>query len=297
MRSAHFAFASLLGGVLLSSCVTTKEEGRQLRSDVEHMREQVSALERTNEADRRGLEKKLKKMSRRVRDLEGTLQSLRQADADGSVQMEKVIAEVQTLRGDIEDARFQLGETKKTVKDILERPPVDVAAAAVAPTVEPTTKTQVGGEDVPEDAEAHFTLAKSLTDAGRADTGKLEDALAAWDLFIERHKSDKRFVEANYERGQTLFLMGNAASKDSRERHYRKAILAYQKVLESNKKKNVSAAMYQIGLSFEKLGYYDNAVVFYETLVKEHSRSKEVKNAKKRLRAARKLSRAQKKKR
>ena len=56
------------------------------------------------------LEEKVAGLSARVRELEGNLRSLRQADADGGVQMEKVIAEVQFLRGELEEARFQIGD-------------------------------------------------------------------------------------------------------------------------------------------------------------------------------------------
>jgi TolA-binding protein len=292
MRRA--GIVSLLTAALSVGCITTKEEGLQLRSDVEIVREQVAAVKRDQDAARARMEEKLATISGRVRELEGTLRSLRQADADSGVQMEKVIAEVQILRGELEEARFQLGETKKSVADIMARPPVEVAAAAEAPKVDAPAVTEVDGKPVPAEAKAHLTFAQALY-----KEGKHSAALQAVDLFLAKHKSDKKLVDkANYLRAETLFQAAELA-KDAKlkERAYRQAILAYQKVLESKTSKDVASAMFKIGLAFERLGYADNAIVFYETLIKEHGKSAMVKEAKKRVRALKKKTKRKKKRR
>lgn len=262
-----------------TGCVTTREEGLALRADLDALEDDVAKLQRRTDDDRVSLEQKLTGMRERVVSLEGTLSSLRQADADGGVQMEKVIAELQTLRGEIEEARYQLGETKKSVQDILERPPVTVAAAAEAPKVDTPEKPSVGGEEVPEERQAHYDLAKGLF-----DDGKYPDSLEAFELFTTRYPGDELVDNAWFWMGEAHYNLAKATEeKKAKGKAYKQAILAYQKVLELPTSNKGDGALFKIGLAFEALGFVDEARVFYEEILAKHPKSPLLADAKKRL--------------
>lgn len=272
---------------LASGCVTTKEEGLAMRADIDALKDDVAKLQRRADDDKAALAQKLAVMEARVVELEGTLSSLRQADADNGVQMEKVIGELQILRGEIEEARYQLGETKKSVQDILERPPVTVAAAAEAPKVETPQKPTVAGQEIPDEPQAHYDLAKKLF-----DEKKYKDAVEAFELFTSRHKDGDLVDNAWFWTGEAHY---NAArdekDKKAKEKAYKQAILAYQKVLELPKSNKGDGALFKIGLAFEALGFVDEAKVFYEEILAKHPKSPLLGDAKKRLKALKSTSR------
>jgi len=272
---------SLLAAV--SGCLTTRAEGDQLRSDVSALKDETAHLQ-TELADARAQRELTKKLEARVVELEGTLSTLRQSDADGGVQIEKLVAEVQTLRGELEQARHELGEQKATVESILARPPVAVATAATAPKVaeDPTKPTQIGGEDVPVDAKEHYAFAKRLF-----DDKKFAESAEGFDLFLTRHASGNELLDnAAFWKAESYYQLGLAATdKVGKEKAYKQAILSYQRVLETPKSAKGDGALFKIGLSFEQLGFQEEARVFYEELLTKHPKSPLAAEGKKRLAA------------
>lgn len=295
--------ASLLAAVVaLTSCVTTREEADLIRSDVAQLQTEMSGVKRAQQEERAALELKLKTMEQRVVALEGTLHSLRQADADSGVQMEKVIQELQLLRGDIEEARYAigqtqeaLGETKKTVTDILARPPIEVQAAETAAPVvaaKPDMK-KIAGLEVPTEKEALYDFALGLHKGG-----KHAGAIEAFELFLERLSLDKHgddkglYDNAWFWKGEAWYGLASGLKDDGDQRRtaYKKAILAYNKVIEvgadggqrSNKE---DGALFKIGMAFEALGFTDEPKAFYEEILSVHPASPLADQAKKRLKA------------
>jgi len=292
--------------VSLVGCITTREEADLIRSDVAQVRSEVSAMKRAQADEQEALALSLSKMEQRVVALEATLHSLRQGDADSGVQMEKVIQELQLLRGDIEEARFaigqtqeQLGETKKTVTDILARPPIEVQAAAAAPSVviPEASVMKIAGLEVPKEKEALYDFALGLHQAG-----KFKGAIQAFALFADRFADAKDLQDnAWFWRGEAWY--GQAAKLKSADQRtaYKKAILAYNKVIEvgasggqrSNKE---DGALFKIGMSFEALGFKDEPKAFYEEILSVHPASPLVPEAKKRLAALTEPKKSKKKK-
>jgi TolA-binding protein len=279
--SPAFALALL---VALPGCVLTRAEGDQLRADVDALKDETAQLQKEL-ADIRARESgRVDKLGKRVAELEGTLSSLRQADADSGVQLEKVVAEVQALRGEIETAQHEIGQQKATVESILARPPVAVATAVTAPKVEdtPNKPLQIEGADVPADAKAHYDFAKKFF-----DDKKFASAADAFDLFLTRHGNNDDLVDnAAYWKAESYYqLAGQASDKPAREKAYKQAILSYQRVLESPKSEKSDGALFKIGLSFEQLGFSEEARVFYEELLSKYAKSPLVPDAKKRLKS------------
>lgn len=253
-----------------------------MRSDIDRLKTEVAEQQKREQDLREDLKVRLSVHESRLQELEGTLAQLRQSDADVGVQMEKVIAELQQLRGDVEEARFQLGETKKSVQDILERPPVSVSAAEGAPRVETPPADLLEGQPVPAAAAELYELGKRLF-----EEQKYDGAVAAFDLFTTRHADDKELIDnAWFWKGEAHYA--RAAQLDDKKLQtdaYRQAVLAYQRVLQQPSANKADGALFKIGLSFEALGFPGEATVFYEELLQKHAKSALASSARKRLKA------------
>lgn len=283
-RCAALLVAALVVSAGASGCITTREEGDALRRDMQELKAEVAQAQRQL-SDARTQEKgRLDELARRVNELEGTLATLRQADADAGVQLSKTIAELQTLRGDIEQARHELGETTKTVASIMERPPVSVAAAERAPKVDDVNKpATIGGREVPVEAKAHYDFAKKLF-----DDKKYGESAEAFDLFLLRHKSALPDLVDNAAFWKAESIFGQASGMSdakAKEAAFKQVILAYQVVLDDAKSEKRDSALYKIGICFEQLGFKEEAGVFYNELIEKHPKSTLVADAKKRLKA------------
>jgi TolA-binding protein len=143
----------------------------------------------------------------------------------------------------------------------------------------------VAGNAIPDDKQAHYDLAKKLFDDGNHDA-----AIQAFDLFLLRHKETdakdgKGLVDnAHFWLGEAHYARAKNA-KDEKERGtgFKKAILSYQKVLETPGSNKADGALLKIGLAFEAVGYSDEAKVFYEEILANHPKSPLAKDAKERI--------------
>ena len=271
-----FVLVGLLGST--SACVVTRSEGDALRQDVNALKDETARLQ-VEVTEARAQREQLARLDTRLTELEATLAALRQADADSGVQLEKLVAEVQTLRGEVEEARHELGQQRASVESILARPPVAVATAATTPKADdPNKATQVGGLDVPAEVKEHYAFAKKFF-----DDKQFAESAEAFDLFLTRHTGEL-VDNAAFWKAESYYQLGNAAGdKAAKEKAYKQAILSYQRVLETPNSAKADGALFKIGLSFEQLGFQDEARVFYEELLAKHEKSPLVAEAKKRL--------------
>jgi TolA-binding protein len=279
MRAVAGTLVVLLG----SSCFTTREEGDTMRQDVSALKSETSELQREVTDLKAGQAERLARLEQRVTELDAALALVRQGDADASVQVERMVRELQTLRGDIEVAKNDLSQQKATVESILARPPATVAAAATAPKVEgtdPSKPVTIGGQAIPADPKAHYDVAKQLF-----DDKQFAAAGEAFDLFLNRHPNAADLVDnAAFWKAESFAQLAAATvDKTAREKAYKQAILSYQRVLESPKSEKADGALFKIGLAFEQLGFQDEARVFYEELLAKHAKSSLAVDAKKRL--------------
>ena len=267
---------------LASGCVTTRSEGDQLRVDVDALKTETAQLQKQLSDLNARAGGRVEKIEAGLGELEATLGALRQANADSGVQFEKIVAEVQLLRGEVQEAKHEIGEQKASVESILARPPVAVASAVTAPKLEDDSSkvAQIEKQEVPAAAKAHYDFAKSFF-----DDKKFGAAAEAFDLFLVRHGKEEEIVDtAAFWKAESYFQLGSAGSdKAAKEKAFKQAILSYQRVLETPKSEKSPGALLKIGLSFEQLGFFDEARVFYEELITKHEKSPLVPDAKKRL--------------
>lgn len=268
-----------------------------MSGDIAQLHSEVETLQRERNAERVELEAKLQEITARTDRLEATLHGLRQSDADSGVQMEKVIAELQILRGELEQARHllgetrsELGETQNSVKEVLDRPPMEVQAAEKAPDIDAPPVEQVGEVPVPDNGQALYDLGKKFF-----DEKNFPDAIVAFDLFTERHSGETELLDnAYFWAGEAHYELARKKKGKDSKTEYKRAILAYQKVLETKGANKADGALLKIGLAFEQLGFVEEAKVFYEEIQAKYPKSSLVPEAKKRLKN---LKRRKKKKR
>ena len=296
----------IVGAAFGSSGCVTSSEGQQMRADISQLQTELEQTKSTQEDADEDAGRRLEAMEGRVVSLEKTLSALRQSDADTGVQMEKVIAELQILRGELEEARYalgetrdQLGKTKQSVEDILARPPIELQTAATAEMIEPEKGSTIGGQPIPDGAQELYDFGKGLFDAK-----DYPSAIEAFQLFVARHK-DKGELRDNayFWMGESHFQSALGQGRDQAgapakgaQEQFKKALLAYREVMEDQSSNKHDGALFKSGRVFEELGFAE-APVFYEELIKTHPKSNLVKEAKKRLAALKKKANADKKKR
>lgn len=286
----------LLGGA--TGCVTTREEGEAMRGDIHRLKTEVAAIQRERGDAAARIDRRLLAVDKRLAELESALSKARVTDADTGVQIETIVAEIQILRGELEEARFEVGQAKKSVQDILDRPPVAVSMAQqtqeAADKREATVPT-IAGAAVPTDKQAHYDWAKKLL-----DDGQLDDAIQAFKLFTERHGKDPQLGDnAWFWMGEAHYRSARKATgKKATEDAYKHAILSYNRVLNEHPKSDkADGVLLKIGLSFEALGFKSDATAFYEELLAKHKKSPLAGEAKKRLRAIKKRGKSRKRRR
>jgi TolA-binding protein len=211
---------------------------------------------------------------------------VRQNNADSGVQMDKLVGELQALRGDVEQTKHDVDATNNSVKDILARPPPGIAREATAPKVDedPKKVVQIDGVDIPVEAKPHYEVAKKMY-----DDKKFQDAIDAFDLFLHRHEKDapELMDNAAYWKAEAYYNLAQQPNTDAKakEKALKQAILAYQPVIENPKSGKQDGALYKAGLAFEQLGDRDDAAVFFDELITKYPKSPVVNDAKKHLKA------------
>jgi len=254
---------SLAGAVavatLAASCLMSSEEGAQMERDLRAVEEEFAEFKL--EQQRREAERvaRIKRMSE---SLEQSDEQARKADADFFVRIDQLIQEIEHRLAQLEAAKAAVSPPPTETAEA----PADDGSATPAEPAAPA---------LPEDKQALYDLAKQAH-----DDGKYDDARRAFRQFHKRFPADSVLSD------NSLYWIGEGHYKEST---YDKAILTFQEVINKYPKSDkLDAALYKIGRSFEALGLREDAVLFYEDLVSKYPKSKLVRDAKKRIRSAKK---------
>ena len=283
----------LLLGLFMVGCITTRAEGNVLRNDMRMLKDEMARMNRAQMEDKALMVEKLGDVSNRIDAAEKAIRSLRQQNADTGVKTEKIIAELQALRGEVEEVRHELGKTSKSVEDLLVRPPVSVATAEAAPPVHGSRADSDNG-GLPEKQDALYEYAQNQFKAGL-----YPKAIEAVEVYLKRYKDEKGTAldDAYFLKGEAYNgLAEKGDNKKAKEDALKKSVLAYQNVLTGYpKSKHAAAVLYKIGQAFEALGFRTDAMVFYEEVIAKHKKSAFVPKAKKRIKKIKSKSKKRKK--
>jgi len=233
-----------------AACVTTRQEG-------EDMRNRISALEKTVKdqgaaaaADRQKMHQEQQQKLQQLQEALDTLnRAARKSGADLGVDLEKAQNELAQIRGNQEVLAHRLDAIEQ--QNVERDKKIDGNAQAVA---QKQKEAQAAAH--PTDKLALYTLARQKLDAG--------DGPGARQLlgeFLQKYKNDELAPNAQYWLGESLYGEGR----------YNDAIVEFQKVIKEHKTSDkVPDALLKIGMSFQAQKDCKNALLFYEEVVQAH---------------------------
>lgn len=243
-------FLGLVGCILLSSCVLTREEGDQMASDIARLKNELAALQREQSDFEIRHE-------RRVSALESVTYKKASIESAQSDQLKK---EIEQLRGQLEEAQRSFESTAE----------------------KPTPKASSELDNVPSDKKAHFEWAKEAF--ADEDFGV---ALIRIDSFLEKYRADNQYGAGAYLlRGDAARMLAQNATNDAAKKDFnRKAVTAYQDLLTRfPKSPRIPEGLFKVGEALEAMGFKSDAKIFYEEITAKHSKSSFAKQASKKLR-------------
>jgi TolA-binding protein len=253
------------------SCWVPKETGQAMQRDITALQQQQAANQKTLAEQQARLEEDLQRADRKIAEVTRTLEDLNRAshstDADFGVQLERLIKEVQDLRGATELSDYRLSKIEGkldgpgSITARLEALEKQVAQAAQAP---PPAK------EAPKTKKELFAFAADLLKHGKAAEarGVYRDIVRQWPN--EPGVTD----EAYYQIGESYFD----------EKNCRSALQEFIKVAEKFAAGSYAdGAYYKIGLCSMEIGNLEDAKIFFSEIVRNYKKSPRLKDAQKKL--------------
>jgi tol-pal system protein YbgF len=252
-------------------CVTTAQEGEQMRKDIAALRADLKKEvdEATQERQKLAAEQ-----TARAKALQEALDQLsraaRKSGADLAVDLEKAQNDVTALRGQIEVLQHRLDALEKLQAD--QQKTLEAVNQFLA-----QRQKELERAEHPTDRMAIYTLARQKLDAGQFARARelLQD-------FLTRYPKDELSPNAQYWLGETYYA----------EKKWNDAIVEFQKVLKEHKGSDkVPDALLKIGMSFQAQGDCQNATLFFEEVTQGHRSSPVAKTAREKVAECRKAGR------
>ena len=244
-----------VGVLLLSSTVagcfafTTKEEGRELKQQIDEVR----TLSAKNELRAAELAKELDEQLKRLRTVvDEATKVVTRNSADVGLQVQKLQTDLAQLTGRIDDLQHASDALTKQFQDY---------RAASDTKIEQLVNASSTAKNppMPETPDALFAEADK-----RLAAQQWQDARRLFEGFVNRYPADARAARAQYSIGEAY----------AGEKRYANAIGAYTKVVDNFPKSDVVPdAMYKNGLAFYALKYCGDAKVYFQELLKRYPRT------------------------
>lgn len=279
---AHWKTTSALGPSVLSStpvcllamgalffangCMMTKAQGEKLTYQMRELEDEVAKLQRVRHDMEVLLVGQVRDLVDRIARLESQLISLRASLTEGSSRNTEMVAEIQNLRGELEQAQYRFKNLEQNQQDL----------AKHRATIKDAQNIRI-----PPQKEEHFALAKKSYIGGKYD-----DAATLFEQFIKSYPDDKELVgQSYYSLGEIYRNLGAGGKSESEtEKFYKKSVVSYQRVIEDHKESMLrEEALFKIGSVLKAMGNKEGAIMAYKELLAQHSKGKRVQEAKKQL--------------
>jgi tol-pal system protein YbgF len=249
--------ALLLLFLACSACVTTAQEGEDMRKDIAALRADLKKETDTATAER---QKQADEQTQRAKALQDALDALsraaRKSGADLGVDLEKAQNDLSAVHGQLEVLQHRLDAMEKSQTD--QQKASEAAAAAAA--------QQKKEAEHPTDKLAIYNLGRQKLEAGQT-----QRARELFTDFLARFPKDELASNAQYWLGETYYA----------ERKWNDAIGEFQKVLKDYKgSEKVSDSLLKIGMSFQAQNDCKSALLFFEELQQGHRSASAAKSAK-----------------
>jgi tol-pal system protein YbgF len=237
-----------------SACVTTAQEGEEMRKDIASLRADLKKETDAGAAERK---KQADDDAARTKALQDALDQLsrasRKSGADMAVDLEKAQNDLAAVHGQIEVLQHRL--------DAAEKAQADQKTAAEA-----AVQAQKNAADHPTDKAAIYSLGRQKLDAGQT-----QRARELFTEFLAKFPRDELAANAQYWLGETWYA----------EKKWNDAIGEFQKVLKEYKTSDkVPDALLKIGMSFQAQKDCQNALLFFDDLQQGHKSTPAAKTAK-----------------
>jgi tol-pal system protein YbgF len=244
-----FAIASC---VVLCACVTTKQEGEEMRARIDRLEKDLKAEREASAAQQQKL---AHEQQQRQEAMDALNRAARKSGADLAVDLEKAQNDLSQIRGTQEVIQHRLDQMDQAN---VER---DKKIDAIAQFVTQRQKEL----SHPTDKVGLYNLARQKLDEG--------DTAAARQLFgefLQRYKNDELAANAQYWLGEAYYA----------DKRYNDAIVEFQKVVKQYKgSEKTPDALLKIGMSFQAQKDCKNAQLFYEEVLQAHKGSPAAKTA------------------
>ncbi len=234
----------------LKSGLQTREEEEQA------MRQQLAALRAKIEA----MNEEIRQFNGRIEELEHRLNRQKQTETEGIKAEEGRIEKLANSTKANDERIYRIEQYlnfETSAQKAPEKEPAEPTVAKIIPAGQ--AKDELSEDEI-------YRMAKQAFDQGDSDAARKK-----FQELIEKFPNSERADNAQFWIGEIYY----------REKWYEKAILEYQKVIESYPKGNkVPAALLKQGLAFLNLGDQTNSRLILEELIKKHPKSNEAKIAK-----------------
>jgi tol-pal system protein YbgF len=246
----------LLIALLSTACVTTAQEGEQMRQDIAALRTDLKKEVDTATADRQKLASEQQQRAKALQEaLDQLSRAARKSGADLAVDVEKNQNDVAALRGQLEVIQHKLDALEKTSQE--QQKAMEAANQFVA--------QQRKEQERPTERGALYNLARQ-----RLDQGQTPKARELFQDFLNRYPKDELAANAQYWLGETYYA----------EKKWNDAIVEFQKVLKEYKGSDkVPDAILKIGMSFQAQGDCQNALLFFDEVGQAHKGAPAAKTA------------------
>ncbi len=243
---------ALLLALLLGStaCVTTAQEGEEMRRDIAQLKEQLKKEQAEAQADRDRLAADSKAKAQQLQEaLDQLNHAARKSGADLAVDVEKAQNDINGVHGQLEVITHRLDGIEQANADRDKRLEDAVKSGT-------SRQKELDKADHPTDKLGIYNLARR-----KLDEGQLLRARELFGEFVKSFHGDELAPNAQYWLGETYYA----------DKRYDDAIGEFQKVMKDWKgSEKVPDSLLKIGMSFQALGNCKNALLFFEEVVTAH---------------------------
>jgi tol-pal system protein YbgF len=235
---------------LCAACVTTRQEGEDMRKRIDALEKDAKAQKEATAADRQKLQSEQAAKLKEVQDAMDALnRAARKSGADLAVDLEKAQNDLAQIRGMLEVSQHRLDQMDQGNAERDRR--IDESARFVA--------NRQRELEHPTDKAGLYAAARKKLDAG--DTGGARQFLTE---FLSKYGKDELAGNAQYWLGETYYG----------EKRWNDAIVEFQKVLKDHRgSEKTPDALLKIGMAFQNQKDCKNALLFFDEVQQAYKSS------------------------
>ena len=239
-----------------SACVTTAQEGEQMRQDIAALRGDLKKEIETANAERKKLADEQAARNKALQEaLDQLSRAARKSGADLAVDLEKAQNELAAHRGQMEVLQHRLDSVEKVAQE----------NGKLLEAANQLVQQQKREAEHPSNPGALYELAKQ-----RLDHNQPAKARELFGEFLQKFPKDELAANAQYWIGETYYA----------EKRWNDAIVEFQRVIKEYKQSDkVPDALVKIGSSFQAQGDCANALLFFDEVQQSHKSSQAAKTA------------------